>query len=202
MDAGDRQLKARIKELQQARDKAAEEAERAAKAIERLGPTITPQLLSQFSKATREMLRNEDGTYRRDLLRAVAQRVEVRSTKELYISGCRVELLRTLAASNGSRDAALAVPTRVPKWRAMLDTRANYSFEIPIQKPRRRNTTAGSPEVSRFVSAGDDSDVDHQCANNVLDAPIADSSIAPRTRPLGRRHGSQIAATRRPITDR
>jgi hypothetical protein len=43
-------------------------------------------------------------------------------------------------------------------WRAMLDTGANYSFEIPIKKPRRRNTTDRSLKVSRFVDAGDDRD--------------------------------------------
>ncbi len=43
----------------------------------------------------------------------------------------------------------------------MLDARANYSFEVPIEKPRRRNTTTGFLEVSRFVSASDDNEVGH-----------------------------------------
>lgn len=122
MELSDRQLKTRLSDLKTARDTAFKEAERVARAIERLGPTVTPALLEQFAKATREMLRNDDGTYRRHLVRAVAQRVEIRSRNELNISGCRIELIRTLATSNGSEAAALVVPGRAPEWRALLDS--------------------------------------------------------------------------------
>ncbi len=137
------------------------DAERAERAINRLGPIITPELLTQFADATRKALRNEDGTFRREILRAIAQRVEIKSKVELEVAGCQVELFRSLAATNGVKAAALAIPSRVPVWRALLDTRANYSFEIPIEKPRRRNTTTGSLEVSRFVSTSDDNEVGH-----------------------------------------
>jgi hypothetical protein len=46
-------------------------------AVERLGPAITPDSLRRFALAARRKLRNEDGAYRRDHLRALAQRVEV-----------------------------------------------------------------------------------------------------------------------------
>lgn len=42
----------------------------------------------------------------------------------------------------------------------MLDTHANYSFEIQIKKPRRRKTTKCSLKVSRFVFADEDEGVD------------------------------------------
>jgi hypothetical protein len=53
------------------------EADRTAAAMERMGTSLTPALLRQFAKATRLMLRDENGGYRRDLLKAVAQRVDV-----------------------------------------------------------------------------------------------------------------------------
>jgi site-specific DNA recombinase len=121
-DTGDRSLKARISELRDARDGLEGEANRAAAAIERMGPNLTPALLKQFAKATREMLRDENGAYRRDLLKAVAQRVEVVTKTHLRISGCKVELLRTLSANNGVETAALDVLTHVPGWRALLDS--------------------------------------------------------------------------------
>lgn len=174
-DASDPHLKDRVRQLQELRDSTTQDADRAGRAIERLGPLITPELLKQFSDATREMLRNEDGTFRRDRLRAVAQRVEIKSANLIEISGSPFELFRTLAATGGEKAAALAVParipephleratsgnkaadadlvpTRVPEWRAMLDTGANYSFEISIKKPRRRKASQRSPTVSLLV---------------------------------------------------
>ena len=71
---------------------------------------------------TREMLRDENGGYRRHLLKAVAQRVDVTSKDELRISGCKVELLRTLAANNGVESASLDVLTHARVWRALQDS--------------------------------------------------------------------------------
>ena len=150
-DPGDRSLKTRIAELKDARDGLEGEAQRAATAMERMGPSLTPELLRQFAQATRDMLRAEDGGYRRDLLKAVAQRVEVTSKGALRISGCKVELLRTLSANNGVQTAPLDVRTHEPVWRAMLDTGGNYSFEISIKKPRRRKASQRSPTVSLLV---------------------------------------------------
>ncbi len=121
-DVCDPDIKARVLELKHLRDAAQQDAERAERAIVRLGPTITPQLLRQFAIATRKALRQPDGTLSRNLLRAIAQRVVINSKTELEVSGCRVELFRTLAASNGSTDAAVAVPSQGPGWRALLDS--------------------------------------------------------------------------------
>lgn len=121
-DPNDTSLKARITELRDTRDGLQGEAQRAAAAVERLGPNLTPELLKRFAEATRLMLRDDNGAYRRDLLKAVAQRVELTSKHDMTISGCKVELLRTLEAYNGVEEAALDVRTHEPAWRALLDS--------------------------------------------------------------------------------
>jgi len=77
VDMADPSLKDRIAELTAVRDQAQADAERATSAVERLGPAITSDSLRRFALAARRKLRNEDGTYRRDHLRALAQRIEV-----------------------------------------------------------------------------------------------------------------------------
>jgi site-specific DNA recombinase len=102
---------------------------------------LTPRLLQQFAEATRAMLRREDGVYRKDLLRAVAQRVEIRSPTELTISGCPIELVRTLAVWNGSEAAALSVPSRDPSWHPVMGTSENESATaglVPTRLPKWR----------------------------------------------------------------
>jgi hypothetical protein len=73
---------------------------------------ITPQILSKFSCAARQHIRLEGGGYRRDHLRALAQRVEV-AEGEVRIMGSKSRLLQTLVANGG----ASAVPTQGLKWR-------------------------------------------------------------------------------------
>ena len=121
-DPGERSLKSRVLELRGLRDGLEGEADRTAAAMERMGTSLTPALLKQFAKATRLMLRDENGGYRRDLLKAVAQRVDVSPEGGLRVSGCRVELLRAISANNGVESAALDVRTRDPVWRALLDS--------------------------------------------------------------------------------
>ncbi len=70
----------------------------------------------------RKKLRNGDGTFARDQVRAVAQRVEVVSRKEVRIRGLRSELLRTLTAASGVEAAVLGVRAFEPKWRARQDS--------------------------------------------------------------------------------
>jgi DNA invertase Pin-like site-specific DNA recombinase len=125
--SGDRSLKDRISELVAIRDAAQADAERAGAALERLEPSITPQALERFAEAAREKLRGPDGAYRRDHLRAVAQRVEVVSTCEIKIMGSRTELLRTLAAASGLEKAVLEVRSFKPKWRARNDSNVRPS---------------------------------------------------------------------------
>jgi site-specific DNA recombinase len=54
-------LKDRIAELKAIRDQARTDAERAADAIERLGPSITAQALKTFARQARKRMRTEIG---------------------------------------------------------------------------------------------------------------------------------------------
>jgi site-specific DNA recombinase len=76
-DLSDPMLKDRIAELKAIRDQARADAERAEDTLDRLGPGITPQVLRTFARHARKRMRTESGGYRRDHLRALAQRVEV-----------------------------------------------------------------------------------------------------------------------------
>jgi site-specific DNA recombinase len=125
--AGEEGLKDRIAELAVIRDEARADADRAEAAIDKLGPTITPESLERFAQAARERMRAPDGSYRREHLRAVAQRVEVLSTTEIQIMGSRTDLLRTLVASGGVESAVLGVRSFKPKWRARNDSNVRPS---------------------------------------------------------------------------
>ena len=125
-DLSDPMLKDRIAELKATRDQARLDAERAEEAIERGGPTITPQALKTFARTARKRMRTESGGYRRDHLRALAQRVEV-DQKERRIMGSKSALLRTLVAASSAKTAGLAVPSSVPIWRARHDSNVRPS---------------------------------------------------------------------------
>lgn len=116
VDIGDASLKTRIADLTTIRDQARGDAERAVTHIERIGPEITPQTLGTFARAVRRKLRHEDGTYARNQIRAVAQRVEVISKNDVRIRGNRTELLRTLTAASGVEAAVLGTRGFGPKW--------------------------------------------------------------------------------------
>ncbi len=120
-DLSDPMLKDRISELKATRDQARLDAERAEDAVERGGPTITPQALKTFARTARKRMRTETGGYRRDHLRAFAQRVEV-DQKELRIMGSKSALLRTLVAAQSVKTTGFGVPSSVPKWRARRDS--------------------------------------------------------------------------------
>jgi site-specific DNA recombinase len=111
-DASDLILKDRIAELKAIRDQARADTERAEGAIERLGPTITIQSIKKFAGTARKRMRIEGGGYRRDYLRALAQRVEV-DAQELRIMGSKSELLRTLVAASSAKAAGFGVPSSV-----------------------------------------------------------------------------------------
>ncbi len=121
-DIGDPALKGRLGELSAIRDQARADSERAAGAVERVGPELTTEKVKAFASAARRRLRNKDGSYRRDHLRAVAQRIEVVGNSEVHIMGTKTELLRTLAAAAGGGTAAGGVPTFEPKWRTRQDS--------------------------------------------------------------------------------
>ena len=77
----------------------------------------------------RQRMRARDGAFRRDHLRALAQRVEV-AERQVRIMGSRNELLRILASSNGLETAAHCVRIYVPGWRKGWDS-------TPLQVPPR-----------------------------------------------------------------
>jgi len=103
-DLSDPMLKDRIAELKAVRDQARADAERAEDAIDRFGPSITPQAPQKHSPGRLAgAMRTESGGYRRDHLRALAQRVEV-DAKELRIMGSKSVLLRTLVAASSAKN--------------------------------------------------------------------------------------------------
>jgi len=120
-DLSDPMLKDRITELKATRDQARLDAERAQDAVERAEPSITPQALKTFARTARKRMRTDGGGYRRDHLRALAQRVEV-DRKELRIMGSKSALLRTLVAAESAKTATIVVPSSVPKWRTRRDS--------------------------------------------------------------------------------
>lgn len=125
-------LKERVTELKAVRDQAHADAERAEGALDRAGPSITPQALKTFASQARKRMRTEAGGYRRDHLRALAQRVEV-DAKEVRIMGSKSALLRTLVAASGAKSAGFGVPSSVLKWRAIQNKTANsYVIEVTL----------------------------------------------------------------------
>ena len=119
-DLSDVSVKTRIDELRALKSQAQVDADRASVAVTG-SAQITPAKLLAFAEAARERLRGPNGGYRRDHLRALAQRVEV-GDGEVRIMGSRSELLRTLAAGGGVVSAAGGVPSFVPKWRRGWDS--------------------------------------------------------------------------------
>ena len=117
-DIDDPALKDRIDGLKAIRDQARADTERAQAMLQQSGrQAVTSQMLSRFARTARERMRLPGGGYRRDHLRALAQRVEV-ADGEVRIIGSRSRLLQTLVA-NGSVNA---VPAQGLKWRSGRDS--------------------------------------------------------------------------------
>jgi site-specific DNA recombinase len=93
-DLADPLLKDRIAELKATRDQARADTERAEGAMDRLGPAITPQDLKTFARTARRRMRAESGGYRRDHLRALAQRVDT----DWFVSNQPVGMLSAAGA--------------------------------------------------------------------------------------------------------
>ena len=123
-DLNDPALKDRIEGLKAIRDQAKADAERAQAMLQNSGSqAVTPQMLDQFARAARQRIRLEGGGYRRDHLRALAQRVEV-SDGQVRIMGSKSRLLQTLVANGG----AIGVPTQGLNWRRERDSNPRYAF--------------------------------------------------------------------------
>lgn len=85
-------------------------------------------MLRKLALAARERIRLPGGGYRRDHLRALAQRVEV-NDGEVRIMGSKDNLLRTLAAGSGAGTATGGVPSFVPNWRRVRTRLRTLSAE-------------------------------------------------------------------------
>jgi site-specific DNA recombinase len=80
------------------------DAERAQAMLQHSGSlAVTPQMLRKFARTARQRIRLGGGGYRRDHLRALAQRVEV----AVRVMGSKARLLQALVPNGG----ASAVPS-------------------------------------------------------------------------------------------
>jgi hypothetical protein len=130
-DVKDRLLKDRIAELTAMRDQARTDAERIEASATRQGPAPTPAAPATFAKAACNRMRQGNRGYRRDHLRALAQRVEVDET-EVRIIGSKSRLPRTPTAANGGEPAASGVPGFVPNWRTATGDDENYVYAVAL----------------------------------------------------------------------
>ncbi|HEX3865045.1 MAG TPA: hypothetical protein VHY35_25440 [Stellaceae bacterium] len=121
-DLDDPALKERIASLKAIRDQAQADAARAAAMLESSGQqAVTPAMVQRFARTARERIRINGGGYRRDHLRALAQRVEV-ADREVRIIGSKSNLLQTLTAAAGVKPATAGVRSSVLKWRMGWDS--------------------------------------------------------------------------------
>jgi len=126
-DLNDNGLKDRIASLKAIRDQAKADADRAQTALDNAGTqSVSHDMVQTFARAARQRLRCENGGYRRDHLRALAQRVEV-ADKEVRIMGSKSELLRTLVAASATKPGSFEVRSSVLKWRARNDSNVRPS---------------------------------------------------------------------------
>src|SRR5215471_13755364 len=92
----------------------------------RTGPSLTPHALKTFARQARRRIRSEGGGYRRDHLRALAQRVDA-DGQEVRIMGSKSGLLHILVAASSAKTASFGVPSFVPKWRTRRDSNSRPS---------------------------------------------------------------------------
>src|SRR5690606_35943780 len=111
-------LKDRIEGVKAIRDQARTDSERALAMHHSSGShAITPQKLGAFARTARQRIRLEGGGYRRDHLRALAQRVEV-DTGVVRIMGSKSRLLQALIG----KTSVNSVPTQGLSWRRGRDS--------------------------------------------------------------------------------
>ncbi len=143
-DINDPALKDRIDGLKAIRDQAKADADRAQTMLQNSGSkAVTPQMLRKFASTARQRIRLDGGGYRRDHLRALAQRVEV-ADGEVRIMGSKSRLLQTLVANSGVN----SVPTQGLKWR----TRSAIPSPIPTSSARPSRSGGRSPASPQGAS--------------------------------------------------
>ena len=153
-DLQDPALKERIASLKALRDQAQADAERAKAVTDNANrQAVTPQMIRKFASAARQRMRLEGGGYRRDHLRALAQRVEV-ADKEVRIMGSKGDLLRTLAVGSGAAPATRGVRSSVLKWRSRCSSDSTRPYrcaassqsaqkQMPVSRVGPLTTRAG-----------------------------------------------------------
>ena len=124
-DLDDPDLRERIASLKATRDQAQVDAERSQATLQGSGQVITAAMLARFARTARERMRIEGGGYRRDHLRALAQRVEVADT-EVRIMGSKSTLLGTLVAAAAGKTVTPGVRSSVLNWRRGWDSNPRY----------------------------------------------------------------------------
>ena len=147
----------RIAELKAVRDQARADAERAQETIDRAGPIVTAQALTRFARTARKRMRTDSGGYRRDRLRALAQRVEV-DAKEIRIMGSKSALLRTLVAASSAKTAGFGVPSLyrsgAPEGIRTPDPQIRSLVLYPAELPALRLPVAHSRARAKPAVAG------------------------------------------------
>ena len=154
-DLDDPALKERVASLKAIRDQAQADAARAAAMLEASGQqAITPQMVQRFARTARERIRIDGGGYRRDHLRALAQRVEV-ADREVRIIGSKSSLLQTLTAAAGVKPATPGVRSSVLSWRTGRDSNPRNGSSPFTHFPGVRLQPLGHLSTSgRLASAG------------------------------------------------
>lgn len=136
LDPAESALGERIAGLTAIRDQARTDAAR----IEAMLQSSAHHALSgaavrELATEARGRLRLGKGGYRREHVRAFAQRVEV-ADDAIRIMGTKSTLLRTLVAARGGKTAGIGVPGFIPKWRKRWDsnprTVARRRFSRPV----------------------------------------------------------------------
>ncbi|NMN58953.1 hypothetical protein FHT36_002861 [Xanthobacter sp. SG618] len=108
--------------LEAIRDQATADAGRIRATLDGSGDrAVTPEMIDALSQAARSSPRIEGCGYRRDHLRAFAQRVEV-ANDEVRIMGTKSNLLQSLVAASSGQSAAFGVRGSVLKWRTRHDS--------------------------------------------------------------------------------
>ena len=148
-DLDDPALKERVASLKAIRDQAQADAERAAAMLESSAhQAVTPQMVQRYARTARERIRIDGGGYRRDHLRALAQRVEV-ADREVRIVGSKSNLLQALTAAAGVKPATPGIRSSVLKWRRGWDSNPRYALTAYNGLANRRLQPLGHPSMSR-----------------------------------------------------
>jgi site-specific DNA recombinase len=105
-------------------------------------------MVLKFVRPARERIEIDGGGYRRDHLRALAQRVEV-ADREIRIIGSKSNLLQMLTAAAGVKPATPRVRRSVQKWRRGRDSNPRYgcpyaAFRVRCIQPLCHLSAAGT----------------------------------------------------------